>query len=221
MFYTLSKTTKKEPGPTEAIFFTEANYKGESYIAYVGYEVDFGKALKDIPDSLNDALKAVKTGNLCKLVLYEDHSLDGENISIPADSDVPELPLIGLTSFKVELDLNANFNFKDDLTQCELDKIQYEVRLKECSLERKELIDKLKDLENQLKQNQDKLDTCEKKTKELKDKLDKKELEEKVKEIKDKLDECEKKGKDLKEQLDKSEQEKSEIKEKLDECENK
>ncbi|WP_339049543.1 hypothetical protein [Rickettsiella endosymbiont of Xylota segnis] len=47
MIYTLSKTDKKEPGATEAIFFTEANFKGDAYIAYVGYEVDFGKGLKD------------------------------------------------------------------------------------------------------------------------------------------------------------------------------
>jgi hypothetical protein len=44
MIYTLSKTEKKEPGPTEAIFFTKPNYQGDAYIAYVGFEVDFGKA---------------------------------------------------------------------------------------------------------------------------------------------------------------------------------
>ena len=67
---------------------------------------------------------------------------------MPADSDLTHIPL-GLTSFKAELDLDGNI--KDELTQCELDKINYEKNLEECALERKELKDKLKDLENQLK----------------------------------------------------------------------
>lgn len=218
MIYTLSKTDKKEPGATEAIFFTEANFKGDAYIAYVGYEVDFGKGLKDPPDSLNDHLHSVKTGNLCKLDLYEDYGLLGDNISVPANSDLAHIPL-GLTSFKVELDLDGNI--KDELTQCELDKINYEKSVEECALERKELKDKLKDLESQLKQNNEKLDLSEKKGKELKDELDKKKLEDEVKKVKDKLDDCEKQGKELKEQLDKSEQQKSELKNKLDEYEKK
>ena len=215
MIYTLSKTTKKEPGPTEAIFYTKTNYQGDAYIAYVGYEVDFGKGLKDVADSLNDILVAVKTGNLCKLVLYEDHSLVGENFSIPANTDVPQLPLVGLTSFRAELDLDVNI--KDELTQCELDKINNDKRLKECTSERKELIDKVKELEKLLKEYVEKLDSCEKKGKELKDELDKKKLEDEVKKVKDKLDDCEKRGKELKEQLDKSEREKNEYKDKLDE----
>lgn len=219
MFYTLSKTNKKEPAPTEAIFFTETNYNGEAYVAYVGYEVDFGKGLKDVPDSLNDALLSVKTGNLCKLVLYEDHSLEGDNIDVPADTDIPQLPLIGLTSFKVELDLNVNV--KDELTQLELTKIQNEKGIKECNSERIDLKNKIKEFEQLLKEYVDKLNACEKKGKELKDELDKKKLEDEVKKVKDKLDECEKRGKELKEQLDKSEQEKNDIKTKLDEYENK
>lgn len=218
MIYTLSKTEKKEPGPTEAIFFTKPNYQGDAYIAYVGFEVDFGKGLKDIPDSLNDNLHSVKTGNICKLELYEDYGLLGDNISVPADSDLTHIPL-GLTSFKAELDLDGNI--KDELTQCELDKINYEKRLEECVLERKEFKEKLAEYENLLRQYKEKLDVCEKKSKELKDELDKKKLEEEVKKIKDKLDDCEKKGKELKEQLDKSEQEKDDYKEKLDEYEKK
>ncbi|WP_342227079.1 hypothetical protein [Rickettsiella endosymbiont of Rhagonycha lignosa] len=66
MIYTLSKTDKKEPGPTEAIFFTKPNYQGDAYIAYVGFEVDFGKGLKDIPDSLNNNFHSLKTGNIKK-----------------------------------------------------------------------------------------------------------------------------------------------------------
>lgn len=219
MIYTLAKTTKKEPGPTEAIFFTETNYKGDAYIAYVGYEVDFGKGLKDIADSLNDILRSVKTGNLCKLVLYEDHSLEGENFTFPGNTDSPQLPLVGLTSFKAILDVDVNV--KDELTQCEFDKITYENNLKECTLERKELKDKVKGLEKLLKEYRDKLDDCDKKGKALKDQLDKKNLEDEVKKVKDKLNECEKKGKELKEQLEKSEKEKNDIKTKLDECENK
>jgi len=180
--------------------------------------VDFGKGLKDIPDSLNDNLHSVKTGNICKLKLYEDYGLLGDNISVPADSDLTHIPL-GLTSFKVELDLDGNI--KDELTQCELDKINYEKNLEECALERKELKDKLKELENQLKQNKEKLDICEKKGKELKDELDKKKLEDEIKKVKDKLDDCEKQGKQLKEQLDKSELEKDGLKNKLDKYEKK
>ncbi len=219
MFYTLSKTNKKEPAPTEAIFFTETNYKGEAYISYVGYEVDFGKGLTDVPDSLNDMLRSVKTGNLCKLVLYEDHSLIGENIEIPADTDLAQIPLVGLTSFKVELDLNVNI--KDEITQYELNKIQNQKSLKECTSEKTDLKNKIKELEQLLKEYVDKLTVCEKKGKELKDELDKKKLEDEVKKVKDKLDECEKKGKELKEQLDKSEQEKNDYKTKLDEYEKK
>jgi hypothetical protein len=219
MFYTLSKTDKKEPDATEAIFFTKAHYQGDAYVAYVGYNVDFGKGLKEVPDSLNDILVSVKTGNLCKLELYEDHSFQGDNISLPADSDVPELPLIGLTSFKAELDLDGKI--QDELTKFQYDKIVYEKRLEECLNERKELKAKLKEFDDQLKQNHEKLDECEKKSKELKDELDKKKLEEEVKKVKDKLDECEKKGKELKEQLEKSEQEKTDYKDKLDKCENK
>ncbi|WP_342146329.1 hypothetical protein [Rickettsiella endosymbiont of Aleochara curtula] len=218
MIYTLSKTDKKEPGPTEAIFFTKPKFEGDAYIAYVGYVVDFGKGLKDIPDSLNDHLHSVKTGNICKLELFEDYGLLGDNIAVPADSDLTQIPL-GLTSFKAELDLDANI--KDELTQCELDKINYEKRLEECVEERKEFKNKLAEYENLLRQYKDKLTECEKNGKDLKDQLDKRKLEDEVKKIKDKLDDCEKKGKDLQEQLDKSEQEKNDYKEKLDEYDKK
>src|SRR5436190_13219061 len=219
MIYTLAKTDKKDPGPTEAIFFTKTSYQGDGYIAYVGYEVDFGKDLKAPIDSLNDILRSVKTGNICKLVLYEDFDFTGSNVEIPGGSVVSQIPLVGLTSFKAELDLEANV--KDELSQCELDKINSEESLKECSLEKKELQDKLKESEGSLKQNKEKLDACEKKSKELQDELDNKKLEDEIKKVKDKLDDCEKKGKDLAEQLEKSEQEKKEYKDQLDECEKK
>lgn len=186
------------------------------HIAYVGFVVDFGKGLKDMPDSLNDNLHSVKTGNICKLDLYEDYGLLGDNISLPGDSELTQIPL-RLTSFKAELDLDGNI--KDELSKCELDKINYEKSLKECTEERKEFKAKQTEYENLLKEYKSKLDDCEKKGKELRGELDKKKLEEEVKKIKDKLDECEKRGKDLKEQLDKSEKEKNDYKEKLDEYE--
>ena len=60
MIYTLSKTDKKNPGTTEAIFFTETNYKGDAYIAYISFGVDFGKGLVYKPDQLNDQLEVSK-----------------------------------------------------------------------------------------------------------------------------------------------------------------
>lgn len=213
MIYTLSKTNKKEPGPTEAIFFTQTNYQGDAYIAYVGYVVDFGKGLKDIADSLNDILRSVKTGNICKLVLYEDHSLKGDNISVPADSHVAELPLMGLTSFKAELDLDGKI--QDELTKSEVAKVSFEKRLEECIADRQELKDNLKEFKDLLKQHKEKLDICEKKGKELKDELDKKKLEEEMIKVKDNWDECEKRGQELKEQLSRSEQEKNNYKSQL------
>lgn len=216
MLYTLSETNKMEPGPTEAIFFEEPNFQGKAYIAYIGFIVDFGKSVLEIPDRLNDALKSVKTGDICRLVLFEDRGLVGETVSVPADSIVAQLPL-GVTSFKVELDLDGKL--EDEFAKSELDRITYERGLQECKLEREEFKEKLTDSEKLLEEYKNKLDACEQKGKTLEDELDKKKLEGEVKDIKDKLVDCEKKGKELKEQLDKSEQEKNDYKEKLAECE--
>lgn len=217
---TLDKVDRTDPRAWEAIFFTETDFQGDSYVAQIGNTVDFGRVeLGLLPDPLNDILRSVKTGNLCLLKLYEDHAFEGGNEIVPGGSEIAKINLIGLTSFTASIDEDQiNANIRKELLDNEKKIKNLQVSLEECGKTKNDFRKKLNDSEIELQKFKDKLEECEKKGKELKDQLDDTKVED-LEKLKDKLKDCEERGNKLKDKLDDlTLGEIDDLREKLKEC---